>query len=284
MKPICCVICLFFISCTLQRANRHSNAAQPNNVNYFTQKGNAKITGYYSGDGTQTADGLNLSAAYALTNKVAIMASYNYKKENQIYGYYPLAPINPSIPQYLASINLFDSSVINYKRQNIEFGIGYFIPLNKKKTVTYNIYGGMAFGNFVIDDRGLDSFAHNYFRNYTNANTKYFLQGYFNFLAGETFKLSIGGKIYLMQYKQRSTNYTEQELNFFYLDKIQSNNLVYWEPYWAFQLAPAKWKVIKMDFQMSFLSGNPTNYPKIRGFNVSIGLTTDIHLLLKKKN
>lgn len=273
------------ISCGLQKANRYSNAAQPNNINYFTQKGNAKITGYYSGDGNDRSDGFNISAAYALTNHVAIMAAYNYKRENQIYNYYPLVTTNPFIyPVPPAYINCFDSSVIDYKRQNIEIGIGYFIPLNKKKTVTYNIYGGMALGRFVIDDRGLDSSAKNYSRYYSNTNARYFLQGYFNFLTSETFKFSIGGKIYSMQYKQGSSNYSLQELNFFYLDKIQSNNVVYWEPYWAFQLSPAKWKAIKMDFQISVLTANPTYYPKIHDFNISIGLTTDIHLLLKKKN
>jgi hypothetical protein len=138
------LICSFY-SCT---TNRYIYTASPPNDPYFTKKGESKVAGYYSssGDGvhpTVKSDGIDIQTAYSLTDHWAITASYFYRRENDVYNYNSYS-------------QPFDSSFVKYKRNLFEAGGGYFVPLNTKKSITANLYVGVAAGKFTFNDVGID--------------------------------------------------------------------------------------------------------------------------------
>lgn len=281
--------CLFVIFITLfsscvERANRYIYASQAANINYFKQKGDAKITGYYSGEGIDNNNGYNVQAGYALTNHLALMGSYTYKRENQHYGYDSLRYQRYRNWGTLDDLDVFDSSVIKYKRRTVELGLGYYLSLDKSKTVTFNLYTGVSLGKNSLSDAGLDTGNHNYSRFYNTSTTKYFVQGYFNFMPIEAIHISIGSKLSSINYHSVTTSYSNRELNFFYLDKMTDKTINFFEPFYNMQIAIPKYNWIKLDGQISLSNGLGYEYPKVRKVNLSIGLTVEVNKLLQKKH
>ena len=278
--------CLLIITVTLfsscwKPAYRNIYASQAANINYFKQKGDSKLTGYYSGDGKSKNDGYNIQGGYAITNHWALMAAYTFKQEHQTYRYDSVRFRPIGFGTYEA--NIFDSSVINYKRNTFELGLGYILPLNHRKTITYNLYLGISEGKYSISDAGLDSKNKNYNRFYNNKITKYFVQGSFNFMPIDLVHFSIGGKISFLNYFSVNTSYDSSELSYFFLDKIPNKTFTIWEPYFNLQFALPKYPWIKMDGQISFCSTLYAQYPRTKTFNGSVGLTIELNKLLKKK-
>jgi hypothetical protein len=270
-------------SCGFQRASRYVYASQAADIPYFKEKGDTKLTGYYSGDGSKKNDGYNIQGAYAFTNHWAVTAAWSAKKENQKYQFdsvrYHWDFLDP-----LAETNIFDSSVIKYNRKFFEFGLGYFVPLDKEKIITYNLYAGVALGKFGINDTGLDSATNNYTRFYTAKMTKWWLQGSFNFLPTAGLNFSVGGRFTLLHYGPASTSYSDMELDYFYLDKINNKSFLFWEPFINFQLGVPGLQWIKIDGQVSLDTKLGTTYPKVKTYNNSIGLTFDISNIRKPKD
>lgn len=276
-------ICLLLIAVTLfsscfKRSTRSVYASQAANINYFKEKGESKITGYYSGDGDSKNDGFNIQGGYALTNHLALMGAYTYKRELSTNGFDSV--------RYHGDVetNIFDSSVIHYKRNTLELGIGYFVPLNRRRTITFNLYSGIALGKYSFDDAGLDSNKNNYNRFYNNKVTKYFVQGSFNFMPVDAVHFSIGQKISLLNYHSINTSYASSELSYFYLDKMNNRNFTIWEEFFNLQIAIPKVPWIMLDGQISFANKLLPGYPKVRTFNGSIGLTIEPTKLFKMKN
>ncbi len=267
-----CLIAVFS-SCRLQRANRSVYAAQASNVPYFNEKGDAKLTGYYSGDDKPKNGGYNLQGAYAVTDRLVILAAYTRKHETQEYNYDSLR-FSSGFFNGNVQTNIYDSSLINYKRNSFEVGAGYIFPLNSKKTVTYNLYAGASFGNFTMDDKGFDSVNHPYARYYTAKTLKPWLQGAFNFMFPDaSVNFSVGGKWSLLRFSQQGTSYTAHELNYLYLDKINNKSFFMWEPYINLQAGVPRCPWAKIELQAAFCNYLGDNYPKVRGYSGSIGLT-----------
>ncbi len=260
-------------SCTVERAKRYVYASQAANNPFFKQKGDSKITGYYSGDGNEKNDGLNVQGAYAISNNLIVAAAYGFKKETQKYSYDSIRFYRSGLFGGYLEANIYDSSVINYKRDFFEFGLGYILPLNKKKTTSYNLYAGVALGNFSASDAGLDSTSKNYTRYYNAKTTKWYLQGSLNVMESEYFYFSVGGKLSILKYNSINTSYTTGELDYFYLNKIDGKSFSFLEPFINVQLGTPKLKWIKVDGQFSFSTKMPNAYPQIKTFNASIGLT-----------
>jgi hypothetical protein len=276
------IVGILFSSCRFERAHRTIYASQAANINYFKQKGDSKITGYYSGDGNAKNDGFNIQTGYALSNHLAIMAAYTNKQEYREYRYDSIR-FHRQFFNSIVQTNIFDSSVIHYRRNTFEIGVGYFFPLDHKKTVTYNLYSGVSFGKFFIDDAGLDSNNNKYSRFYDAKSARYFIQGNFNFMPYDFFHVSTGGKFSFLNFRSINTSYEGSELYYFYLDKIDNKTFFLWEPFFNIQITPPKYSWIKIDGQLSFTSKLDYEYPKVRTFNGSFGLTIEINKLLKRK-
>jgi hypothetical protein len=165
-------------SCSTHRYIYSASAA---NNPYFVEKGESKLTGYYSSSNSnritkEFARGVDLQAAYAVGNHWAITTGYFNRRERDVYNYY-----NNNGP--------FDSSVVNYKRNLVDMGAGYFISLNPKKTIIFNFYGGMAFGKFSFDDNGQNDGA-GYNRFHNSNISKWYFQPAINFMPGNYFRFS----------------------------------------------------------------------------------------------
>ncbi len=257
--------------------NRYIYSASAPNNPYFTKKGESKLTAYYSSNGksyssigsgdlttnrTGSSHGWDLQGGYAISNHFAFIAEYYGKKEKDIYD-------------YSVSSSPFKNSTVNYKRYLIETGLGYFVTLNAKKTITFNFYTGVAGGKFSFYDNGIDT-ANKSYNRYHSANiSKWFFQPSFNFMPADYIRFGLILKNSLVHYRNIRTSYTAAELKHFSLDGIEGKALYFYEPAWNLQLGIPKYPWIKLDIAQSVAVVEPFYSNDIRHLNSSIGLCVD---------
>lgn len=248
----------------------------PNNP-YFREKGESKLAAYYSSGGDDNPrtghknNGFDLQGAYALSKNWAITTSFFSRQESDIYT--------------SSHYNFFDSSYINYKRHITDFGGGYFVPLNRRQNAFFAIYGGIGFGEFSINDKGIDRARNSYSRFHNSDITKWFIQPSFNFFAGNYFRMALIGKFSFVHYGNISTSYLNEELQYYWLDRIKSKTISFFEPTLNIQfgIPPIDW--VKIDGGFTF-SSDPFEEPsraEARNFNASIGLSFDFSKIKKNK-
>lgn len=274
-------IIILFSSCTTYR---YAYTASPPNNPYFTQKGETKFTGYYSSaESTSSAQafahGSDWQAAYAISDNWALTANYFGRKEKDFFD---VATDNDP----------FKTSTVNYKRRLYGIGGGYFIGLNKKKTITFNAYGGMDFGKFFFKDNGINQDQTSYSRYHESRITKGFVQPSFNFMPGDYFRFSFGFKTSFVHYGHIRTSYSPEEIDYFSLDQIANKTVPFLEPSMNLQFGLPKYPWIKLDATISDVSHSfspipllPYNYLSrldARGSNASIGLTFDFSKIKKR--
>jgi hypothetical protein len=235
---------IFLYSCKTPRYIYSASA--PNNP-YFTGKGQTRINGYYAagGDNNNTGgeknQGYDLQAAHSIASNWALTASYFNRKEKDIYPY--------------ASHNYFDSSVVNYSRNLVEFGGGYFLILGRNRysyssdepAITFNIYGGLGFGTFRINDAGKDTAGLGYSRYHASRIFKWYLQPSINFITGKYFRISLVDRFSLVHYGGITTSYSPDELRYFDLDKLAGRTVGFLESSVAMQLGIPGADWIKVD-------------------------------------
>jgi hypothetical protein len=265
------LICSFY-SCT---TNRYIYTASPPNDPYFTKKGESKVAGYYSssGDGvrpTVKSDGIDIQTAYSITDHWAITASYFYRRENDVYNYNSYS-------------QPFDSSVIKYKRNLFEAGGGYFIPLNTKKTITANLYVGVAAGKFTFNDDGIDGNGLSYTRFHNSNIKKLFFQPAINFSPGKYMRFSFILKSSYVRYNHVHTSYSQEEQEYFSINNIDKKTFNFIEPAWSFQFGLPKYPWVKLDLIVSGVYTSPLHQPNIRTNNSSIGLSFDLSKHMENK-
>ncbi len=282
-----------FSSCTVQRANRIVYETPAANVPNLTQKGDAKVTGYFSLNGVEdgigeynpqqvgvNSTGYDVQAAYAITDNWTVLGGYSQKYLTQLYKY----DTNLYRPNYLppgsvstTAFNGFDSSVIKYQTSVFQLGAGYNLPLNQRKTITFSWYAGFDFGKLTMNDAGLDSAKKAYTRYYSVKTVKPWLQAAFNF--GNSTKpvsLSIGGRLSVLGYGNPNTNYSYQEFDYFYFDRLNSQSFLLLEPWINAQamLPGVKW--LRLDGQICLSNNLGAHTPKTSTINGSIGLTANL--------
>ncbi|MEO9098877.1 MAG: hypothetical protein ABI267_01050 [Ginsengibacter sp.] len=250
------------------------SASPPNNP-YFTKKGESKLTAYYSSNNSNSdthagelAGGWDLQGAYALSDHVALTASYFNRREEDLYGSGYQSP--------------FDSSVVKYKRNLFGMGAGYFIPLNKRKTIYFNFYGGMDFGQFSFEDNGTDNIGQNYNRYHRSNITKWYFQPSFNFIK-RNFRMSIIFKSSYVHYGNIKTSYTPLESQDFSLDILKNQTVHFFEPAWNFQFGLPRLPWIKLDLTFSGASTSEIFNESVRQNNTSVGLSFDFSKMKVKK-
>jgi len=255
---------------------RYIYSASPSNNPYFQQKGESKLTAYYSTSAddqlsTIYAHGFDLQSAYAFGNHWALTFGYFDRKEKDAYA---------------KSYNLYDTSVIHYKRNLFDIGGGYFTPINTKKNITANLYGGLASGKFSFEDNGVDDNQSVYNRYHESAITKWFIQPSINFMPGEYIRFSFAAKISYVHYGKIKTTYTQEELEYFSLNMIANRTLSYFEPCLNIQFGIPEYPWIKIDAVCSGASNyhSESSRLNVRGSNASIGLNFDFSKMKKKKN
>ncbi|MEI9807293.1 MAG: hypothetical protein WDO16_05080 [Bacteroidota bacterium] len=263
---------IFFTSCN---SPRYIYTPSPPNNPYFTEKGQSKLAAYYSSGGDDNTisgeknNGLDVQGAYAISNNWALTAGYSGRKERGVYSY--------------AEYNFFDSSVVDYKRSLVDMGGGYFLALNERRTVSFNLFGGLGFGKFSFTDKGIDKMRAGYNRFHSSNIVKWYAQPSLNALPGKYFRASFIFKFSFLHYGNISTSYTSDELQYFFLDKINNKTLFFFEPSFNMQIGIPKCDWLKIDGGFTFSTDPYDNNSRIeaRSFNASVGLSVDLSQLKK---
>jgi hypothetical protein len=265
---------LFFASC---KSTRYIYSPSPPNSPSFEKKGDSKLAAYYSGSGSRGTvrtknNGYDIQGAYAITDNWAITGSYFSRKESDSYV---ITPMN-------SWSNIYDSTVVDYKRRLAELGGGYFTSLNKDRTIWFNCYTGIGFGRFSFIDNKADSVS-SYSRFHKSNIIKWFLQPGFTIYGGKYFRLLLLGRMSIVNYSNISTSYTTKELENFKLNKIPKSSLVFIEPTTSVQfiIPGCEWLSAEAGATLStdaFLAIGP----RARNFGAYVGLSFDV-LNIKKK-
>jgi len=271
------LISLFAVSIVLVscRTPRFIYSPAPPNNPYFHEKGESKLAAYYSTTASENdlqdeySDGLDLQAAYAVSDHWALTADYFKRNEKDVYFDY--------------NQSFFDSSIIRYERHLTNFGAGYFMPVTKDKKIMFNVFAGLGFGKFSFTDNGFDNNV-GYSRYYNSDMSKWYIQPSINFFAGEYFRTGLIGKVSWVHYSDITTSYTPAELEYYDLDLLPGKTLSFFEATWNMQLTFNKMNWLYLDGGLT-LSSEPFDNAinlEARNFNASIGLSIDFSKMKKK--
>lgn len=260
------------ISC---RTPRFIYSPAPPNNPYFREKGESKIAAYYSTAASENDlqgeynDGVDLQAAYAISDHWAITADYFKRNEKDVFSNYDR--------------NFFDSSVIRYDRHLKNFGAGYFMPITKDKQIMFSIFGGLGFGKFSFTDRGLDNNI-SYSRYYNSDMSKWYIQPSVNFFPGKYFRTGLISKVSWVHFKNPTTSYTQPELEYHDLNLLPGKTLSFFEATWNMQVTFNKMNWLYLDGGLTICSDpfDDAINLEARNFNASIGLSIDFSKMKRK--
>ncbi|MBI2731244.1 MAG: hypothetical protein HYX40_10905 [Sphingobacteriales bacterium] len=205
-------------------------------------------------------------AAYAVTNHIAITGSIHNRNEVNFYKAYRVSP--------------FDTSFVYYKRREWEAGLGYFMTLNKSKTVMINFYSGIGNGTYKVTDTGFVNSVR-YQRIHTSAPFKFYFQPSLNFVFPSA-RIGAICRVNVIKFNNVITNYTSDELVSFHLDGLNNKVLVFPEIGINFVIRLPQWPWVAVEGQTS-VNFNDDAYYRSRTFNASAGLLIEPFELLKKK-
>lgn len=267
LLPCLIFICVIIIaaSCNTPRYI-YSPAAQ--NVPVLTQKGDSKLGAVYSTNavGQEKKDGVeidnrsrgyDLQGAVAITNNFAVQASHFYRWEKTEGG-----------P---------DSLTLKYKRNLTEIGLGYYLPVNDKKNVFFQVFAGAGLGRFSFTDK--DKFG----TNFHQANiTKIYLQPAVLFKSKGSFTTSIAVRFSGISYSKIKTSYNASQLNDYHLDDLSGRAKWFFEPATVSSFGFKNVPGLRFEVQggLSFLMAR--NYVDYRKFNFSVGTWVDMGALFSK--
>ncbi len=280
MKPIQILALTAIASCMLFSCTtyRYIYAASPPNVPLFKEKGESKVTAYYSGGRggditNKYAHGFDIHGAYALSNHWAVTAGYFFRREKDYYTTFH---------------SIFDSSDVRYKRNILDVGVGYFVFLDASKKISANIYAGVGEGKFSINDAGFaGSLAYSRFHN--SSITKWYVMPSLNFFSRQSFRFSFATKFSFVHYGKIQTSYTDYELSYFGLNKIANATLYFFEPAFSFQFGSRDIPWLGINIVSSFTSNYHSHddynesHLDVRGANFSIGMSVDFSKMKEKK-
>lgn len=251
------------------RSYRHAYSPGPHNNHSFRAKNESNLAVYYSGaDGnngiasTKKNEGIDILAGYAITDHLAVTGGFSARREKD--GVVSLVGVEP-----------FDSSELSYRRRTMDIGIGYFTT-NARKKASFSIYGGFAKGNFSINDSGIDSASAPYSRFYKSNISKFYLQPGFRFWLGDDVSLAFAWRYFLLNFNPQQTNYSADEQEYFYLDKLKKSNLLTSELSFGLEytLSSAPW--LKFSASTTVVMGWLKQFPSTRGICGSIGVGFDL--------
>jgi hypothetical protein len=248
------------------------------NVCYFKEKNDSKLAAYYFEGGGGKKDktlgkknnGYDLQAGYAYSNTWAVTAAYSSRTESDSsFGNYDL---------------LENKSTVNYKRTLFEIGMGHF-SLNKNKTTTGNIFFGIGFGNYNIQENGVDS-ADGYSRFHKTAFIKFYIQPSVNIVTARYFHASFGGRLNFMRYGSFSSNYTDGEKAYWDFARLNNKLVIFAEPNINLQLGIPDADWIRFEMNINFMLFN-LGFPEStrltsRKGGISLGLTFNPAMAFKK--
>lgn len=267
-----CFVVLLFSSCYTPRYV-YSPSAQ--NVPLLSQKGDSKVGFNYSSNlsfARETADnyssyGYDLQAAHAIGNHFALQASYYSRHEKN----------NGNFSTY------FDSSVIRYKRDLLELGVGYFRRMDSTGVFTFQVFAGVGFGKFSFTDNGKNPGGVLYSRFHEADIIKYYLQPALILQPRPQVSLSVSSRFSLVDFRNIRTDYTLPELLNYELDSLGNSPVLFWEPSFINSFGFKKIPGLRLEYQLGMSLLMSRKFVDGRSFNFSAGLIVDIPKLIGHK-
>jgi hypothetical protein len=277
MKNIFGIICIALIwGCTSPRYVYTPSAV---NNPFLREKGEGEINAMYStstsngenGGGNSNVNGVDLMGSYVLTNNFGLQAHYFYRDEKDVYS--------------LSWPNETLDGTIKYNRNELEFGIGGFVPLEMSKSIILSGWAGVGFGSTDMDESsqlsagasGEKIGALHY------KTTRLFFQPSVNFVVSDLFKAGLVSKFSSLGFKDVSTDFNELELMERYLEKLEGNNISLWEAGYNISFGFRGFKNVLFTHQLTF-AGSSNDYYDLRPLNFSIGLSYVFKPKQSKKN
>lgn len=214
------IVTIFFISCTTYRYTY--SPAPPNNP-VLKEKGEGTVSVSISSNRILStknhySSGVNLNAAYALSNHFALTYSFNNKNEKDINSKSDLTSI----------FSYYDSSNTLYKRHLSEIGAGGFWFINNKNKWLFSLYGGYGWGNFSILDRIVQNQT-SITKGFSAKTNNFFLQPSFTLIT-EEINLSLILKTSYLKYSLVNTDYNNDEQSIFRLNNLENTSSLMYEP------------------------------------------------------
>ena len=256
---------------------RYVYSPAASNVPLVTKKGDSKLAGYYSinpGEAKKQTTagelnsgyGLDIQAAYAFTNHFAIEAAYTKRWEKNYADF---------------NLNSDDSSLINYKRNSAEFGLGYYTYLDKRHASFFQLFAGVSFGKSSFTDK---FFTGNFdARHFAMDVTKIYFQPAIMIRHGESFASSLASRVSFVFFKNIVADYTAEELDKYQLKDIDKTTEIFWEPAFINTFGLKKLPGLKLEIQLGMAFLMSQHFVDYRTFNVSGGLVLDIPKFFEKK-
>jgi hypothetical protein len=249
------------------------------NVPVLTKKGDSKLAFNYSANFSDNAvkenvttrgkaRGYDIQGAYALSNHWAMQFNYFKRKERNAGDF---------------DAGARDSVIINYKRNLVEFGAGYFHALNDNKLAIVQIFAGIGFGSSGFTDMGRDQ--NNVFRSrFHNMHvSKLYFQAAFTIRSKMNFAASLSSRNSLVFFKDIRTDYSATELDNYKLDSLTISPRLFWEPSIINTFGFKKLPGLQFEFQLGMAFLMSRRFVDYRSFNFSGGMLFDLPKLLKKK-
>lgn len=257
MKLLSLLIFAFFILTSCQHIYYAPNTA---NAPLFHQKGETRVNGLYSTGGDSEYDGGELQFAYAISDRIAVMANaFTASKSEMISDY-----------------SGGNSHKETGKGYYFEFGGGYFKAMDMRQKWIAEVYGGVGFGSVTN--------VYSYKDESKTGITKFFVQPSIGYKSNY-FEFAIVPKISFVNWKvkQEKISSTENQDNLDELNAIKSDpGFVAFEP--AFLLRGGG-KDLKIQLGLS-LSGFKTSnmfYSSDLAETVNLSLGVSVNIKPKKK-
>jgi hypothetical protein len=212
--------------------------------------------------------GFDVQGAYAISKHWAIQLNYFNRKERNAGDF---------------DAGARDSVVLNYKRNLVEIGAGYFHALNNNKLSIFQIFAGVGFGksNFTDEGRNQNNVYRSRFHNMQV--TKIFIQPAFMIRSKENFSASLSSRHSFIFFKNIDTDYTTAELDNYKLDSLTIGPRIFWEPAVINNFGFKKLPGIQFEFQLGFAFLLSRRFVDARFFNFSAGISLDLPKLFTVK-
>src|SRR5688572_6008285 len=204
MKWFSILSLIFFISsCTIVR---RIYTPLPVNNPSLKAKNDFSVSATYS-----EPNGLDINGGYAISNRLAIIAGGYTHKTGDIQHYW----FN----------NVHDSSNLIYRDNGFTIGAGTYFPIADSKNF-FSGFAGLSTGDFKMteDFYAISPNASHFFYNYKSRLNRYFVQGSFNHYGG-VLEISLNLKLNLVEYKNVTTDYSDNQLQNYYLPPFDARRI-----------------------------------------------------------
>ncbi|HEX7755841.1 MAG TPA: hypothetical protein VF421_10885 [Niabella sp.] len=234
----------FLISCSA--VPRYINSPEVQNAAFFREKGGLKLGAAFAANpdklfadqeaenstirGRDKSLGVDVQAAYALTDHFFIQAAGMHRWEKDLFNKDALSDN--------------EGSVVTYTRSMYDLGAGFYTAVNANGKIYFNGVLGAGFGTSKSEDLG---YPEERKRRYDFDFVKYYIAPSFQFFFTEYARLAVTPRFSLLTASHIQTNYSSEELNLLNYYTLPGKAKVFFEPGLLFQAGLPNVPWLKLD-------------------------------------